>query len=192
MPGRPLIAADVAEALLGPTGAVFIAAAVAVSTFGTLNGSMMTGPRVFYAMAEDRLFFERLARVHPRYGTPSACIVLGAALGIVFVSVHSFAALAEQFVIGIWPFYALSVAAVFVLRRRRPELPRPYKAFGYPLVPLLFLAASVFLLANYAASEPWVFLADCAVVLSGVPVFWLWSRRAPSVVNTGDSAAARD
>jgi len=192
MAGAPLVAADVASALIGPLGTTLVAAAVMISTFGTLNGSMMTGPRVFYAMAEDRLFFERLARVHPRYGTPSACIVLGAALGIVFVSVHSFAALAEQFVIGIWPFYALSVAAVFVLRRRRPELPRPYKAFGYPLVPLLFLAASVFLLANYAASEPWVFLADCAVVLSGVPVFWLWSRRAPGVVNTGDSAAARD
>lgn len=189
MAGAPLVAADVASALLGPLGTTFVAAAVMVSTFGTLNGSMMTGPRVFYAMAEDRLFFERVGRVHPRHGTPSAAIVLSAALGIVFVSVRSFAELAGHFVIGIWPFYALSVGAVFVLRRKRPDLPRPYKTFGYPVVPLLFLAASVFLLANYAASQPGVFLADCALVLSGVPVFWLWSRRAPNAADAGGTAA---
>jgi APA family basic amino acid/polyamine antiporter len=190
MAGAPLVAADVAAALIGPVGTTLVAAAVMVSTFGTLNGSMMTGPRVFYAMAEDRLFFRRLARVHPRHGTPSASIVLSAALGIAFVSVRSFAELAEHFVIGIWPFYALSVAAVFVLRRRRPDLPRPYKTFGYPVVPLLFLAASVFLLGNYAWTQPWVFLADCALVLSGVPVFWLWSRRAPGGDKPGEDAAA--
>ncbi|WAS98300.1 APC family permease [Nannocystis punicea] len=190
MAGAPLVAAEVAAALIGPLGTTLVAAAVMVSTFGTLNGSMMTGPRVFYAMAEDRLFFRRLARVHPRHGTPSASIVLSAGLGIVFVSVRSFAELAEHFVIGIWPFYALSVAAVFVLRKTRPDLPRPYKTFGYPLVPLLFLAASVFLLANYAVSQPWVFVADCALVLSGVPVYWLWSRRAPGREDGGEDTAA--
>lgn len=180
MAGAPLIAADVAAALIGPVGTTLVAAAVMISTFGTLNGSMMTGPRVFYAMAEDGLFFRRLAQVHPRHGTPSASIALSAALGIVFVSVRSFAELAEHFVIGIWPFYALSVAAVFVLRRTRPELARPYRAWGYPIVPLVFLAASVFLLGNYAWTQPLVFLVDCALVLSGIPVFFLWSRRAVS------------
>jgi amino acid transporter len=172
-----LVAADVAFALVGPIGTTLVAAAVMISTFGTLNGSMMTGPRVFYAMAEDRLFFRRLAQVHPRYGTPSASIALSAALGIAFVSVRSFAELAEHFVIGIWPFYALSVAAVFVLRRRRPDLPRPYRTWGYPVVPLLFLCASIFLLGNYALSQPAVFAVDCALVLSGIPVFVLWDRQ---------------
>lgn len=190
MAGAPLVAADVAAALIGSLGTTLVAAAVMISTFGTLNGSMMTGPRVFYAMAEDRLFFRRLAQVHPRHGTPSASIVLGAALGIVFVSVRSFAELAGQFVIGIWPFYALSVAAVFVLRRRRPDLPRPYRTFGYPWVPLLFLAASVFLLGNYALSQPRAFVVDCAIVLSGVPVYWLWSRRAPDAGAGGENTAA--
>ncbi len=180
MAGAPLIAADVASALIGPVGTTLVAAAVMISTFGTLNGSMMTGPRVFYAMAEDGLFFRRLAEIHPRHGTPAAAIALSAALGIVFVSVRSFAELAEHFVIGIWPFYALSVAAVFVLRRTRPELARPYRAWGDPIVPLVFLAASVFLLGNYAWTQPLVFLVDCALVLSGIPVFFLWSRRAVS------------
>lgn len=177
MPGRPLIAADVAEALIGPVGAVFVAAAVAISTFGTLNGSMMTGPRVFFAMAEDDLFFRRLAKVHPVHGTPGGAIVLSVILGVGFVSVRGFAELADQFVIGIWPFYALAVAAVLVLRRRRPELERPYKTWGYPIVPLAFLLAALYLLGNYALRVPDKFLLDIIIVLSGVPIFWLWRRR---------------
>jgi basic amino acid/polyamine antiporter, APA family len=177
MPGRPLIAADVAEALLGPIGAVCVAGAVAISTFGTLNGSMMTGPRVFFAMAEDGLFFQGLARVHPKHGTPGGAIVLSVVLGIGFVSFQGFAELADQFVIGIWPFYALSVAAVLVLRKRRPELARPYRTWGYPVVPIAFLLAALYLLGNYAIRESGKFVLDLAIVLSGVPVYWIWSRR---------------
>ena len=183
MVGSPLIAADVASALVGPVGLTLVAAAVMVSTFGTLNGSMMTGPRVFYAMAADGLFFERLARVHPRYGTPTGSITLSVALGVVFVAIRSFGELAEHFVIGIWPFYALSVAAVFVLRRTAPELPRPYRTWGYPVVPLLFLIASLGLLGSYAWSQPGVFAVDVALVLSGVPVYLWWSRRRAAAVS---------
>jgi APA family basic amino acid/polyamine antiporter len=149
-----------------------------VSTFGTLNGSMMTGPRVFFAMAEDGLFFRRIAAVHPRYGTPAAAIGLSAALGIIYVSSQGFAQLAEGFVIGIWPFYALAVAAVFVLRRRQPALPRPYRVIGYPLVPLIFLVASVYLLGSYALTEPGVFALNVGVIAAGAPVYWWWRRRA--------------
>ncbi len=177
MVDSPLIAADVASALIGPIGVTLIAGAVMVSTFGTLNGSMMTGPRVFYAMAEDRLFFKRLAVVHPRYGTPTASIGLSVALGVIFVSVRSFAELTEHFVIGIWPFYALSVAAVFVLRRRQPDRERPYRTWGYPVVPLLFLGASLFLLISYAVQQPLVFAVDLAILATGVPVYLLWSAR---------------
>ncbi len=177
MPGSPLVAADAAALILGSAGVVFVSAAVMVSTFGTLNGSTMTGPRVFYAMAEDRLFFRRLAEVHPRFGTPSAAIVLAATLGVAFVSVRQFAELADQFIIGIWPFYALAVAAVFVLRRRLPDAPRPYRTWGYPVTPALFLLAALFILGNYMISEPLIFAADVAVILAGLPVFWWWERR---------------
>lgn len=181
MVGSPLIAADVASALVGPVGVTLVAAAVMVSTFGTLNGSMMTGPRVFYAMAADGLFFERLARVHPRYGTPTGSIMLSVALGAVFVAIRSFGELAEHFVIGIWPFYALSVGAVFVLRRTAPDVPRAYRTWGYPVVPLLFLIASLGLLLSYAWSQPVVFAVDVGIVMLGVPVYLWWSRRASAV-----------
>jgi amino acid transporter len=178
MAGSSLIAADAAQAIVGRAGVVFVSLAIMISTFGTLNGSMMTGPRIFFAMAEDRLFFRRLADVHPRFGTPSLCIALAAVLGVIYVSIRQFAELADQFIIGIWPFYALGVAAVFVLRRRRPDATRPYRVWGYPVVPVLFLLASVYLLGNYMVSEPRVFAADLLVILVGVPVYAIWGRRA--------------
>jgi len=177
MAGSPLIAADAAQAVIGRAGVVFVSLAIMISTFGTLNGSMMTGPRIFFAMADDRLFFRRLGEVHPRFGTPALCIVLAAVLGVIYVSIRQFAELADQFIIGIWPFYALGVAAVFVLRRRRPGAARPYRVLGYPFVPLLFLLASVYLLGNYMVTETGTFLWDVILILSGIPVYRYWSRR---------------
>ena len=175
MKSAELVAADVATLIVGSVGTVLVAGAVAISTFGTLNGSMMTAPRIFFAMADDGLFPRAIARVDPRTGAPTAAIILAAALGVVFILVRTFAELADQFIIGIWPFYALAVAAVFVLRRRT-DLESPYQTWGYPVVPLLFLAGSLFLLGNYLVSQPAQFTLDIGVILTGVPVFYLWKR----------------
>jgi amino acid transporter len=171
-----LVASDVAKLLIGQAGIVAISAAVAVSTFGTLNGSMMTSPRIFYAMAEDGLFPKAIARVDPETGSPTAAVLLAAVLGVIFVLIRTFTELADQFVIGIWPFYALAVASVFVLRKRRPDLPRPYRTWGYPIVPLLFLGASLFLLGNYLVSQPKSFAVDIGVILTGVPIYYGWQK----------------
>ncbi len=171
-----LVAADAAMLLIGRAGIVAVSAAVAISTFGTLNGSMMTAPRIFFAMADDRLFPKIIARVDPKTGAPTAAILLAAILGVIFVLIRSFTELADQFVIGIWPFYAMAVAAVFVLRKRRPDLVRPYRTWGYPVVPALFLVASLFLLGNYLVSVPAQFALDFGVILTGVPAFVLWQR----------------
>jgi basic amino acid/polyamine antiporter, APA family len=171
-----LVAADVAQLLIGPAGIVAVSTAVAVSTFGTLNGSMMTAPRIFFAMADDGLFPKAIARVDERTGAPTAAILLAAVLGVIFVLIRTFTELADQFVIGIWPFYALAVAAVFVLRKKRPEMPRPYHTVGYPVVPLLFLFASLFLLGNYLVSQPAAFALDIGVILTGVPMYFGWRR----------------
>ena len=177
-----LVAADVARLVIGPAGVVVVSAAIAVSTFGTLNGSMMTAPRIFFAAAEDGLMPRFIARVDPKNHAPTAAVVLMTVMGMMFILVRTFTALADQFIIGIWPFYALAVAGVFVLRRTRPGLERPYRTWGYPFVPAVFLVAALFLLGNYLVRETTSFAVDIGIILTGVPVYlWLARRegRAP-------------
>jgi basic amino acid/polyamine antiporter, APA family len=176
MAASELVAADAAMAVFGPVGASLVAGLVILSTFGALNGVTMTGPRVFFAMARDGLFFRPVAAVHPAFGTPHVAIGLAAGLGILYVSVRTFEQLAEAFVLGIWPFYVLCVLAVFLLRRRRPGASRPYRAWGYPVVPVLFLLASLAMLGNALVRQPLSTLLGFAIILSGVPVYRLWTR----------------
>jgi basic amino acid/polyamine antiporter, APA family len=171
-----LVAADAARQVFGPVGASLVAALVILSTFGALNGVMMTGPRVFFAMARDDLFFRPVAAVHPAFGTPHVAIGLAAGLGLGYVSLRTFEQLAEAFVLGIWPFYVLCVVAVFLLRSRRPGLARPYRAWGYPWVPTLFLLASLAMLGNALVRQPASTLLGFGIILSGVPVYHLWVR----------------
>jgi basic amino acid/polyamine antiporter, APA family len=175
MKASTLVAADAAERLFGGLGASVVSAMVMMSAFGALNGSMMTGPRIFYAMAEDGLFFRPIAAVHARYRTPYAAILLATALGIGYISLRSFEQLADSFILGIWPFYALAVAAVFVLRRRG-DLHRPYRTWGYPITPLIFLLASVAMLVNAAVQDPMPALIGVGLIALGVPVFYFWKR----------------
>jgi APA family basic amino acid/polyamine antiporter len=174
MAGKPLIAADAARTIFGAAGASIVAAMVMLSAFGALNGSTMTGPRIFYAMAEDGLFFRPIARVHSRFKTPFVAIALAATLGIGYVSLRSFEQLADAFILGIWPFYALAVGAVFRLRRTRPDLERPYRTWGYPLVPIVFLLASVAMLGNAVIESPGQTLFGFGVILVGIPVYFIW------------------
>jgi basic amino acid/polyamine antiporter, APA family len=176
MAASELVAADAAMAVFGPVGASLVAALVILSTFGALNGVTMTGPRVFFALARDDLFFRPVAAVHPSFGTPHVAILLAAGLGIGYVSVRTFEQLAEAFVLGIWPFYVLCVVAVFLLRRRDPSAPRPYRTWGYPWVPGLFLLASLGMLGNALARQPATTLLGFALILSGVPAYHLWIR----------------
>jgi amino acid transporter len=175
-----LVAADVAQLVIGPAGVVVVSAAIAVSTFGTLNGSMMTAPRIFFAAAEDGLLPGPIARVDPINHAPTSAVVLMTVMGMIFILIRTFTALADQFIIGIWPFYAMAVAGVYVLRRTRPRLERPYRTWGYPVVPLVFLVAALFLLANYLVRETGSFAVDIGIILSGIPFYLLlmwWRRR---------------
>jgi len=178
MAGAQLIATTVAVhiPLLGGRGAAVVAAIVVVSAFSGLNASMMTGSRIFYAMADRGLFLRLAARISPRFNSPSVAIALASVLGVAYVLQNDFAQLADKFILGIWPFYALTVAAVFVLRYRRPTLPRPYRVWGYPLVPLVFLLASALMVLNALYTDPRNSGITFAIILAGVPVFWLRSR----------------
>jgi len=171
-----LVAADAAELLVGRVGVGLVAVVVMVSTFGGLAGSMLTGPRIFFAMADDRLFFRGVARIHPRFRTPSVAIVLTAGLGVAFVLARTFEQLADTFVLALWPFYALGAAAVFVLRRRLPAADRPVRVWAYPLPPILFLLAAVLILGNALVTNPGGSALAFGVILTGLPAYWLWSR----------------
>ena len=121
----PLVAADTMMAIFGRTGVVLVSSFVMISSFGSLNGIMLAAPRIFFAMADDGLLFGAMARIHPRFKTPHVAILLAAGLGMLLVFSRTFEALTNTFVLAIWPFYALSVAALFRLRRRRPDARGP-------------------------------------------------------------------
>jgi len=170
-----LVAADVALRLIGPAGVTFIALTVMLSTLGTLNGSILTNPRVFFAMAADGLLFRRIADVHPRFKTPYVAIALTAALGIIFVLLRTFEQLADSFVTAILPFYALGVASIFVFRRRSAaDYSPPFRAPFYPIAPILFVLATLYLLVNALIdpSSRWATLAIFGVILAGIPVYY--------------------
>jgi APA family basic amino acid/polyamine antiporter len=169
-----LVASDVAQRIFGGVGAALVAGMVMISTFGALNGSTMTGPRILYAMAEDRNFFRPIAAVHPLWKTPYAAIGLAASLGIAYVLMRNFQQLSDSFVLGIWPFYCLAVLAVFRLRRTRPDVERPYRTVGYPIVPILFLVGAVGMLLNSAINNSRETLFGFAIILAGIPAYYLW------------------
>ena len=169
-----LVAADVAQVVLGTAGAAFVSVTVMVSTFGTLNTVLFTSPRVFFAMAADRLFFAPVASIHPRFGTPWISISMTAGLGIVFVLLRNFEQLADAFVTAFLPFYALAVASIFRLRKK-PGYAPTFRVPLYPVLPLVFLASVLYLLGN-AIVQPesrWSTLAVLGVVAAGVPVYFL-------------------
>src|SRR6185436_2774037 len=181
MAGSKLIAATAAERipLFGGAGGAVVSAIVMLSCFGTLTGSMMTGPRIFFAMADRGLFFQSIARVSPRFQSPSVAVWLDTALGVVYVLLNDFQQLADKFILSIWPFYALAVGAVFVLRRRSPDLLRPYRTWGYPVVPALFLLASIAMVVNALWTDPVNTGITFAIILAGIPAYlaWAWWRR---------------
>jgi amino acid transporter len=172
------VAADAVTRVSGAGGAAIIAALVMLSTFGGLNAGLMTGPRVFYAMAEDRLFFRSVAAVHPRFETPHVAVVVLVLLTSLNASVRTFEQLAEAFVLLLYPFIALTVAAVFVLRARRPDLARPYRTAGYPVVPAIFLVGVTAMMGNSLLRRPSATLLAAGIVVVGIPIYYVWRAAA--------------
>jgi len=174
----PLVAADVAQRLLGTPGAAFVSVVVMISTFGTLNAVMITGPRVIFATAADGMLFKPLGRVHPRFGTPYVSIATVTAIGVVFVLLGTFNQLADAFVTSIVPFYAMAVASVFVFRRR-PGYAPAFSVPLYPVVPALFILSTIMLLANAIIdrSSRWQTLGVLGGILAGIPVYYMTARR---------------
>jgi basic amino acid/polyamine antiporter, APA family len=173
------VGALTARHALGPSGAAFVAAIILVSILGSLNGRILTQPRVYFAQACDGLFFRRFATVHPRFHTPSFSIVVQGLWGAVLVLGTSFESLVDYRIIGIWLLNLATVAGVIVLRRTRPDLPRPYRMWGYPWTPLAFVLVAALFLVNALFERPLPALIGLAILAAGVPVYYGWRRTAP-------------
>lgn len=179
MAGRPLVATDFALRAIGPVGAGLIAFLVLLSCLGANNGFVLTGPRVYYAMARQRLFFRAVGRIHPVYQTPfESLLVQGVWACVLVLFLGTYEQLFTTVVFVGWFFYALGAAGVILLRRQRPDWPRPYRCWGYPWVPVLFVLAAIVLIANAFTTELREALIGTALVASGVPAYWFWRRRA--------------
>jgi basic amino acid/polyamine antiporter, APA family len=176
----PLVASDTMVRVLGSTGAAAVAIMVMVSTLGATSGLGLAVPRIFYAMAREGLLFAPLARVHPRFQTPHVAVAFHTGVALVCVWSRSFEQLTEAFVLGTWPFLALAAAGVIVLRRSQPSLPRPYRTPGYPAVPIIFIAGTLWVVGSALVARPVTTLAGIGMTLLGVPVYLVWkaaSRR---------------
>jgi amino acid transporter len=178
--GEHMVAANLATATLGPLGLRALALLVFVACLGASMSTLLTGPRVLVAMAADGVFFESLGRVDERSGVPRRAVMIGALLGVLYVLVQSFEQLTNAFVVGLFPFYMLGVAAVIRLRRLEPELHRPFRVPLYPLVPVIFLAGAACTMAGAMRDVTSSTGIALLIVLLGVPVERLHRRFAGS------------
>jgi basic amino acid/polyamine antiporter, APA family len=167
----------VAQSLMGPWGMTFITMAILVSTFGCANGLILAGSRVYYAMASDGLFFKRAARISPRTHTPVFSLIIQAIWASLLVLSGTYGDLLDYVIFAALLFYVLTVCGLFVLRKKRPDLERPYKAWGYPVLPGLYIVMAFLVMLDLLFVKPHFTWPGLIIVLTGVPVFFFWKTR---------------
>jgi APA family basic amino acid/polyamine antiporter len=170
------VGAAVAQQSIGPVGAGLVTLIILISIIGSSNGQFLTAPRILYAEACDGLFFQRFARVHPRFQTPSFSIVAQGVWSAILVLTGSYEALVTYAMFAAWIFYAMAVTGVIVLRRKYPDAERPYRMWGYPVTPLLFIAIALGFVVNTIVSKPGPSLIGVAMIAAGVPVYYVQRR----------------
>ncbi|KAA6465100.1 amino acid permease [Acidobacteria bacterium AB60] len=172
------------EQIFHSSGADLMAAAILISTFGCANGLSLAGARVYYAMSQDGLFFKSVGKLHPKYHTPVAGLIVQALWTCVLCVSGSYGQLLDYIIFAVLVFYILTILGLFVLRVKWPAAPRPYRALGYPVLPALYIALAgwiCFVLLRYKPQYTWPGLV---LVLLGIPVYFLWSRRGGEASNT--------
>jgi APA family basic amino acid/polyamine antiporter len=174
---QKLVAAEMMQRVQGPAGAAAVSIAAMISIFAALNGSILTGARVPYAAARDGLFFRAAARVHPAFHTPGVSIMMLTVWSSVLVLSGKYEQLYTYVIFSSWILYAMAIAAVFVLRRKRPDLPRAYKTLGYPVVPFLFLLGAAILEVSTLIHQPRESIAGILLIIMGLPFYLYWTRK---------------
>jgi APA family basic amino acid/polyamine antiporter len=170
------VGATVASRVLGSRGGSLVSLIILVSIIGTLNGCFLTSPRIYFAQARDGLFFRKFGEVHPRYETPGFSILAQGLWAAVLVVSGSYETLLDYAMFAMWFWYGLMVAGVIVLRYKQPDLARPYRMWGYPVTPALFVAIACWFLVNMLNTRPLPSVAGLLLIATGIPVYFLWAR----------------
>jgi len=174
--GSRLVAADMMERVFAGYGGAVIAAAVMISTFGTVNGTSMTTARVYFAMARDRMFFRSMDRVHPKYHTPSRSLVVQAAWASILTLTGTYDQIFTYVVFAAWIFYALGAAGIFFMRKKRPAAAAEYRVPGYPVVPLLFVGVATWFVINTLIKQSADSLVGLLLLVAGLPFYYYWKK----------------
>jgi len=182
MSGVARIGELAATSLFGPRVAGFVAAAITISTFGCLAATILYGPRVYYAMAESGLFFRSMSVIHPRFRVPGRAIIWQGVWASLLCLSGTYQTLYEYVVFALVLFFAATGAAVLVLRAKKSDLPRPYRTWGYPVVPLVFILINLAVFGNSLYSQPRESFLGLLIILAGVPAFLYWKRKIPDKI----------
>ncbi len=178
--GSDRVAAEMMRHVFGPSGAAIVSVAAMISIFAALNGSILSGSRVPYAMARDGLFFRPVAFVHPVHRTPGVSILAVSAWAALLVLSGRYEQLYTLVIFASWILYAMTAASVIVLRRKRPDLARPYRVLGYPIVPILFVLVAMVLLGSTFLESPRESLLGLVLIVAGIPFYFYWKRKIPN------------
>lgn len=174
-----IVAVEVVKRFLGAPGAVFISILILFTTLGCTNTTLLTPPRLFYAMAKEGMFFKSSAYIHPRYNTPSNAITLQGWWAAILILSGSFDQLTDMLVFASFIFYGATALGVFILRVKMPDAPRPYKAWGYPIVPAFFVLFCLALVIVTLIAKPREALLGLGLMLAGIPFYLYWNRKSP-------------
>jgi APA family basic amino acid/polyamine antiporter len=187
----PHIASDVVAHVAGHGAATWITLAMVISAIGSMNSSVLSGARVPYAMARDGIFFKIADGIHPKYRTPGRALIFQGVLAGLMALTGTFEELTNLFIFASWIFYGLAVVALFRMRRTEPDLPRPYRCWGYPWVPGIFVTGALALTLNIWLQRPGRSSIGLLLILAGLPFYRWWAARSPVAISASRTSASR-
>lgn len=171
------VATAVAQTILGNAGLYIIAAAIMISTFGCVNGTILTGARLYYAMAQDGLFFKSMGRLNPKTHVPKTALIVGGIWTCILTLSGSYSQLLDYIIFATLIFYPLTIIGLFVLRKKRPDMARPYKAWGYPWLPIIYIVMALAIGVDLLIYKPAYTWPGLIIVVTGVPIYYIWQWR---------------
>jgi basic amino acid/polyamine antiporter, APA family len=186
------VASDVVQSFWGPRGAQWLTLAMAMSALGALHVVILTGARIPYAMSRDRLFFKFAERLHPSFHTPSGSLLFLGSVAAALALSGTFEELYSLFVFAVWIFFALAAVALLRLRMKQPHLNRPYRVWGYPWTPLIFLLAAIALTVNLWTVRPVRSTIGLLVIVAGIPFYYRWRKGMALLANSEESAVQQE